>query len=309
MDTFGLPITASQDATLFIGSSVSTGNDFRTYVVPKNRKELFIYAVGGGGAGGTGVVGANSTAAGGGGGGSGGQTILQIPTAMLPNVIFVNPGGAVASGAGRATYVTTVPSTSFTADYIILCNGGGAGGNASGATAGTAGTAGGISTAANNPLFWHFVRLALAGQAGTAGGTTGAATNVTYPTTGLRVSGGGGGAGLGAAAAAGTLGGAVSAPGGTLAPSLPTLTAATTATTPPPNGNQGYEITAINKVWVGGGGGGSTHGSANTTGLVQSNGGNGAIGCGGGGSGGALTGSTAGTQGRGGPGAVLIVAL
>jgi hypothetical protein len=51
---------------------------------------------------------------------------------------------------------------------------------------------------------------------------------------------------------------------------------------------------------MGGTGGGSTHGTALTTGLVQSNGGDGAPGCGGGGMGGALTASTAGAVGQGG---------
>jgi hypothetical protein len=310
MDNFGLPISPQFERQIYRGfyGSSGGGTSFQVYNVPQGKSMLHIFMLGAGGGGGSGVVGANSTAAGGGGGGSGGQTIIEMPIALLPPRLYV----AVAAGktaGGLASYVTTQPQIA-TANHIVgIANGGSGGGAAAGATAGGAGGGGSAATNATMPIGWAFSKLVLAGQAGIIGGTTIASAALTHPTTGLHVTGGTGGAGLPAAATNGTNGGAITA---IAEPSnfkgLPTNTGPTSATTPATNGNSGYQYKDNGFYYIGGTGASSTHGSATGAGLVQGSGGDGGIGCGGGGMGGALTGSTAGVLSRGGDGIVIITA-
>jgi hypothetical protein len=267
---------------------------------------LDILLIGKGGNGGSGVIGTNSTAGGGAGGGSGSQTRLLIPLALLPDVLYLSLAG-MSGVSGISSYITIQPSLAagggapVANNVLAIANGGGNGGNASAGTGGTAGTAGAIATAATMPLGWAYA-TALAGLAGIAGGAAvaGAAfVQSATAITGLFVTPGTGGGGLPAAAATGTLGGAFTANGAF--PLRIPQAAVATATVPPSNGENGFQPIPKLLYLYGGIGGGSTHGTALTTGLVQSIGGNGAYGCGGGGNGGALTATpTAATTGKGG---------
>jgi hypothetical protein len=310
MDSYGLPNSPQFDRQVFRGFYGATGggSTWQVYNVPRGKSMLHIFMLGAGGGGGSGVVGAVSTAGGGGGGGSGGQTIIEMPIALLPPRLYVN-AAAGKTGGGLASYVAIQPQIATANHTVGIANGGSGGGNASAGSAGGAGNGGSIATNATMPLGWAFSKLVLAGQAGIIGGTNVASAALTHPTTGLHVTGGTGGAGLPATATNGTNGGAITA---IAEPSdfkgLPTNTGPTSTTTPATNGNSGYQYTAAGFYYIGGTGASSTHGSATGAGLVQGSGGDGGIGCGGGGMGGALTGSTAGVLSRGGDGIVIITA-
>lgn len=310
LDCLHIPTgTGAADVQVFTGTSTAAGNDWQTWLKPRGKTMLDLLLISKGGNGGTGVIGAVSTAAGGGGGGSASQTRVRMPLYLLPDVLYLSLAGISTTNA-IASYVTVCMSK-LTAgagapvanDVLAVSNGGGNGGNAAGATAGAAGAAGGVVAATAMPIGGNFMS-ALAGQAGIIGGTTGAAAALTLPVTGLLITGGTGGAGLGASASAGTAGGSFTVAGQFPAHAGGLGTAV--ATTPPGDGNRGYQ--PISKLFYnyGGTGGGSTHGSATGGGLVQSKGGHGAYGSGGGGMGGALTGSSAGAIGMGGPAICII---
>ena len=278
------------------GGGNVTGDSWILWNKPRGKSMCNIMLVAKGGNGGSGAIGANSTAAGGGGGSSASQTIIRIPTSFLPDTLYLALPGST-NAASQNAYVSIQPNGTA-ANCLVFSTGGNVGGNATGATAGTAGAAASAATAANMPLGWGFLVSALAGQAGIAGGTNVAAGGLSLPTTGLLVTGGGGGGGLPAAATAGTRGTTINGSG-----VFPTYLGSVTATATVPAGeaSHGTKQNCAGMLFnYGGCGSGSTHGSATGTGLVQSNGGNGAPGCGGGGTGGALTGSTAGTVGLGG---------
>lgn len=298
----------ASDVQIFTGNSQAAGNDWVAWHKPRGKTMLHIALFGKGGNGGLGVVGANSTAAGGGGGGSGGQTVLIIPLALLPDVLYLSLAGDSATNT-LASYITVdVPYSGVTVvanNVLAIANGGANGGNASGATAGSAGNGGAIATASAMPIGWQFAMLSLAGQNGIAGGTTGAGGTLTLPATGLHVTGGTGGAGLGSTGNPGMAGGAFTFSGGAAFMPHPGGIGGGAATIPPQDGTGGGYGALVKMLYgYGGTGGGSTHGTASGAGLYASIGGHGAPGCGGGGNGGAFTGTTArsaGQVGRGGP--------
>ncbi len=273
-----------------------------------------ILVLSGGGAGGNGVVGAVSTAAGGGGGGSSGQSYIELPAALIPEYlrVSVGSGGAAPGGVGRQSYVH-INNNNSAAEILVTALPGNGGGNASGATAGTAGTGGSIAGGSVMCLGSIGAGLGgtpsvIAGASGSAGGTTGvgAAISVSGNMAQLKVTGGSGGAGLGASGSSGTAGGSITTSTSTFFYVQPGGLGTATATVPPTNGSNGFAQFAPMGLFMGGSGGGSTHGSATGAGLVGSMGGKGAYGCGGGGGGGALTTSTQGLGGAGGDGLVII---
>ena len=303
LDLLHIPVsTGAAEVTQLFGTNTVAGSDFVPWFKPRGKTMINIALFGKGGNGGAGVIGAASTAAGGGGGGSGGQTILEMPLALLPDILYFSLAGR--SGVTTlASYVSTTPKLTAGAgapvanDTLMIANGGGNGGNASGATAGIAGTAGAIATNATMPLGWGFA-ISLAGQAGIIAGTTSTAANLILPLTGLLVTGGTGGGGLPAAATAGTHGGNITGAG-----QFPTILGgqgSATATIAAESGRSGFMPVPKLLFLLGGTGGASTHGTATGAGLTQSNGGPGAPGCGAGGTGGALTASVAGAVGQGG---------
>jgi len=282
----------NSDVQVFIGNSQSAGASWQVWDKPRGKSMVNIQLTGKGGNGGLGAVGANSTAAGGGGGGSGAQTSLTMPLALLPDQLFLSLAGQ-SQTTTLVSYICVgapVVATPWN-NVLVVAQGGGNGGNAAGATIGALGAAAGAATAATMPLGWKFTDVVLAGLGGTAGGVSTAPGALAIPVTGQTVMGGCGGGGLPAAAATGTTGGSFTVAGVFPAQNAPAATAV--ATTPPGNGNNGFQPIEKLFYFYGGTGGGSTHGSATTTGLTGSIGGNGGYGCGGGGNGGSLTGTTA----------------
>jgi hypothetical protein len=302
----------SADVQEFIGKSdaITNGVMWETWTKPRGKSMCSILLIGNGANGGTGVVGANSVSAGGGGGGSGAVTTVTMPIGLLPDTLFISLLAGSNAASGLANYVTVAPPLTAGGGAPIVNNvlatagGGGRGGNGAAGVAGAAGTAGAVGSAATMPLGWGRA-TSVVGHVGSAGGAAVAGVALALPVTGAIVTGGTGGAGLGAAAAVGTAGGAITGAGAF--PTNPGGLGTAVATTPPGVGNPGFRPVQNMGYWMGGTGGGSTHGTATTTGLVQSSGGDGAIGCGGGGMGGALTGSTVGAVGKGGPAYCLIV--
>lgn len=304
---FGVPESHQADVQTFNANSIVAGQNYSTWVKRPGTSMVMICCWGGGGAGGNGVIGAVSTAGGGGGGASGSQTVVLMPSILLPDTLYVSVGygGQVPAAAGIATRVAVAPNDSNGGAVIASAIGGNGGANGSGATNGAAGAAGTIPTATNMAL--AIFSSILVNQAGSAAGAVG--VSLAAPLTGLLVTGGTGGAALGAS---GQLGGA----GGNITVGVATTTyqgigggsGATTGTNKPGNGSNGTDMILRGlQMSFGGTGGGSSHGSATGTGLVGGIGGKGGIGCGGGGGGAALTGSTGGTGGQGGNGQVIIV--
>lgn len=306
--------SGAADIQEFIGKSdaATAGVTWETWVKPRGKSMCSILLIGNGGNGGTGVIGANSVSAGGGGGGSGSMTSITIPISLLPDQLYISLNGGSNAASGLANYVAIAPpllaggGAANANNTFVIAGGGGRGGNGTAGTAGTAGAVGAVATASMMPLGWQWANIALAGQAGGAGGGAVAGVGITLSLaqTGVIVMGGTGGAGLPAAAAAGLAGGAIAGSG--VFPTIAGGLGTAVATTPPTNGSPGCKPFQNLGYWMGGTGGGSTHGTALTTGLVQSSGGDGALGCGGGGMGGALTGSTAGAVGKGGPAFCMI---
>lgn len=282
----------------FTGTSQAAFNDWQVWSKPRGKNMAFITLIGKGGNGGNGAVGANSTAAGGGGGGGGAEVNLLIPLAAIPDNLYLSLIGATATTT-LASYITIAPSAAAVAqNTLAIANGGVNGGNATGATAGTAGTGGAVATAATMPLGWQWANTVLVANSGIAGGTTAAGGALAMPTTMVRVLGGTGGGGLPAAAAVGTAGGSLTNLG--TFPPNPGGAGGSSATVPGQDGSNGHLPFPGLQYIYGGTGGGSSHGSATTTGLFGGKGGAGIMGSGGGGGGGCLTGGVAGTGGQGG---------
>lgn len=267
--------------------------------------------ISGGGGGGAGAVGLVSAAAGGGSGSNSTVTVVTIPTALLPDTFYVSvgvggAGGAVAAagGDGINSYVSVQPSSGSSFVIANATHGWGAG-TASAGTGGTAGPAAVAPSATSMRLGWQFASIMVNGQVGLAGGNTGTGNGITQANTGIFLTPGASGAGLNGSGVAGSTGGGFTGfATGFIVPALGGA-GGSAATTPPENGGHGYRASQFGH-WLGGCGGGSSHGSATGAGLFGGNGGNGAYGCGGGGGGGALTGSTQSVGGRGGDGLVMI---
>jgi hypothetical protein len=277
--TFDIP---NKDG-LWVFTSPST---WQTWVKPTQYNNFIIYVCGGGGGGASGASGVAGTARGGGGGGGGGcLTILNSPSYLLPETLYLNigVGGAgsitnIGSGTlGGTTYLNYFPNTN-TANIILSSAGGGGG------TISVGGSGGAISI--NQSIFSISGTNA---SAGTVGGTGNPATfGANFIVTTSCIYGGTGGGGCGTDNVS-YQGGSILASnihsqldGGALSGG---------------NGNTGYFIkkpfTAL----------GGTGGGANGTGTPGS-GGNGVMGSGGGGGGG---GTSVSRGGRGGDGFVIII--
>ena len=219
------------------------------------------------------------------------------------------PSSGAVGVAGIPTYVAAEPFTTLNASltYLIAREGTATGAAATATVGGVAGTAAVVGSLATMPLAARGISSFLVGQAGTAGGTNATAgVNLTYPITGLLVSGGAGGGGCNAGT--GFAGGNTNQPAAALGTnfyqSLSGGIAAVTST-PAGRGLDGY-IGSIGHRWGGSGGGGAT----TTGGGIAAAGGNGAPGCGGGGGGGSnTTNTTIGRGGDGGDGFVIIASI
>lgn len=329
MHSFNIPTDHPRSKTFVIGpnsyATTTSGVSILAHEVTLPECSMvYIWAVGGG-SGGTSVT-ANTVGAG--GGGSGAMSSVIVPRFFLPNKVYVQAGlggaGApVATGSGDSyggsTYVSVLPGTGSTVptalNTILIANGG---------TPGVPGVGGAASTGATMILGAGYSAGMFGSIAGQNGASSAAAsspgTAITYPTTGLVISGGASGGGQG-----NTAGGAITMPSGSPFTSI-------TAASPGADGTNGFSCfnelsqyttyigntSLLNKnnyrpaftagigsgpimfLSCGGGGGGGRSSGTGTTG------GAGGIGSGGGGGGGSTSGNT-GAGGPGGHGLCIIV--
>ena len=309
LNVFDVPKPQNGFVSVFPGFA-NANTQWVTWEKPAGITMIRFICIGGGGGGGGGFPSATATArGGGGGGGSSGISTVEIPAALLPDLLYVSAGIGGNGGASSTTvgtlgangigsYVSIAPATA--AIYTVcFANPGAAGTTAATATVvGNAGNAGGVATIANSLLSALGTSFFLAGQNGAAGGAVanGAGGSIAYPITGQFLTGGAGGGG-------GSTGGG----GNIQAPSSQTavlnLFAALVggaANATAGNGSPGVERNAP-LLATGGSGGGCNSGNA-----LGGFGGNGGFGSGGGGGGAGGTTGGSGGGGRGGPGLVLI---
>jgi len=266
----------------------AAGQSLTTWQKRRSTQWVWVFALGTGGNGGNGAGGASGYASGA-GGGSGGQTCVLVNASMIPDLLYLTQ--ATSTGSALVTF----DAAQSTQGILARADAGGNGGNATTTTGGTAGTAGAAATIATMPRAGGGFYTLFAGQAGAAGSSA-SANSITYPTTGIIVSGGASGGG--SFTSSGYTGGAVayvqtqqlsaaySNPGGT------------------PSAKQGNDGCSFGpgRVYCGGSGGAGGDSGNN----VGGNGGNclSAYGCGGGGGGGGIT--AGGTGGIGGSGLIII---
>lgn len=307
IDFSSLPKPQNGTIDYFLPNALTAGSNWTTWNKPKNCTFVRILCIGaGGGGGGGGSANGGGTAAGGGGGGaSGAIAVTTMPAIFLPNVLYVSAGiggkganttglaGFVVNGnAGAPSEVCIAPSN--TAIYIICYANSGTGGNG-GTTSGggVGGTGGGLSVlaTANQGFQGHFTSIA--GQNG-ATGSTSTGNSITYPTTGILLSGGASGGAI--LSNTSYVGGSVNAPASQNSTYNLFQTRTALAYT---DGPDGMEL-SIPLMSCGGGGGGAFTGGGNK-------GGNAGFGSGGGGGGGSVaSGAVGGPGGNGGHGLVVI---
>jgi hypothetical protein len=308
LNTFDIPKPQNGFVSVFPGYAGNT-SQWLTWEKPAGIVMIRFVCIGGGAGGTSGFPSATTTArGGGGGGGSGGFTTVEIPATLLPDILYVCPGGGGRGGASSTSaafqglpatgsFVSIAPSTSNI--YLICAANGGSVGNLPTASAGgTGGGGGGISNIADRNISGLGIASAFAGAAGATGGfaTTGNGNSITYPVTGLLLSGGAGGGGN----ATGN-GGNITAPASQSAVLnlFQTLNGGTAGATAG-NGSPGVALNTP-LLSTGGSGGGCNSGNA-----LGGFGGDGAFGSGGGGGGAGGTTGGGGAGGNGGPGLVMI---
>ena len=312
LNLFDIPKPQNGFVSVFPGFARSLLQEqWVTWEKPAGITMISIICIGGGAGGGSGFPSASTSARGGGGGGSSGNfTTVQIAANLLPDILYVQPGAGGPGGASSTTAaftgnngglscVSIAPSSALI--YVVcLAFGGTAGSTAASATVfGSAGNGNPAFTIANGGLLAGLGRFsALSASPGTSGGNvaSGNASGLTYPTTGLLLTGGAGGGGNFSA------GGSISAPASqsavlNLFPSIPSGTAGNPGT----DGGHGHERVAP-LMSTGGAGGGANSGAVGAGGR----GGNGGFGSGGGGGGAGGSTGGGGAGGNGGPGLVLI---
>ena len=297
----------SENTFIFQGSiNGSTADVFRCWQKPLGIRFVHIIAIGGGGAGGGGhsTTAAAGTGCGGGGGGSGGISSVLIPSALLPDALYIKLAySALPNNNGETTYVCLYPSI----NYPLVAAGGGSAGTSGTNTVVGAGGAGAVAkTISDMKLATMGHYFFIAGSAGVAGGSQGeVGTSITlYSSTIL--SGGAGGGGSSAFNSGGD-GGIVSYTGSSYnIPSLQgglsdgsTISAQDTYA----DGQKGFRSFKP-LAFSGGSGGGANAGNSDSSILrAGGKGGAGEFGCGGGGGG---CGHQFGSGGIGGPGMVII---
>ena len=291
LDYLHLPKQQNGNIDYFPGFSDTTGGSWIAWEKPKGTQMIRITCIGGAQAGGDGTYVSSSSATGGQGGGSGGVTILTIPTYVVPDILYVSAGvgqtNTTQTISAAGSYVCVAQST---AAIYTVCYANGASTGLTGAT---------VATQANMLLSSYGNFNALAGQNGAAS----SGTDITYPTTGLLVSGGASGGS--ALTGSGLNGGGITAPASqtSVYNIFQTITGGTGSTSGTvTGGGAGHEIYQPLLSCGGGSGGGSSNGTAG-------NGGSGGFGSGGGGGGGSrfASGTTfQGIGGKGGNGLVII---
>jgi hypothetical protein len=305
LDYLHIPNVAESKVSYFPGFSNTDGGSWVAWEKPTGCSMIYIFCIAGGGGGGSGY--SNNTTgsrAGGGGGGSSAISRTLIPAHLLPDILYVSSGaggtGAAANPAtaglgsnGIRSYVCI--SRNIGAIYRVCYADCGKAGTTAATTAagGTAGAGGTVATIVDMPLACYGYSSFLAGQNGNAGGSTAAGTNVTYPTTGLLLSGGAGGS-----ARTTTTGAVVTAPTQTVENIFSTMSTTLGSGVSGGPGRERYQPLLS----CGGQGGAANSGTG-----AGGRGGVGGFGSGGGG-GGAGGANLAGGGGGGGNGLVVIVA-
>jgi len=278
-----------------------------TWEKPKGIHTIVFTCIGGGGGGRSGWCLDITSRSGGAGGASGGFTRLLIPAIALPDVFYVQVGKGGAGGAsattsatanlgsnGTPSYVSIAPSTD--AIYVACYANGGGGGVTTGSGTNAGGIAAVVATQASALMSGLGQFFALAGQTGSAGGNT--SGTITYPTTGLLLSGGGAGAGN---VSNGT---SVPVPTQTSFSLISTRTGGT-AGNPGGAGADGMFLLQP-LISIGGAGGGASNNTTVGGNVAGGRGGNGGLGSGGGGGGAGQVTAGSGAGGDGGDGLVII---
>jgi hypothetical protein len=307
LDYLHLPKQQNGNIDYFPGFSNTDGGSWIAWEKPKGSHMIRITCIAGGGGGGSGLSNdITNQRGGGGGGGSSAISIVTIPAYVLPDILYVSSGAGGNGGAGNViihtpgsagirSYVCIVQDTGVI--YRVCYADSGKGGNATPPTSipsgGSGGNGGTVATIADMLLASHGICNFIAGQAGTSGGSTGNSLAVTYPTTGLLLSGGVGGSG-------GTSITVVSA--SVTAPTQTVYNIFSTLTTVSASGNNGQPGREIYQPLL------STGGSPGLANSGQGTGGQGGVGGfgSGGGGGGAGGLSNCGAGGKGGNGLVII---
>ena len=308
IDFLHLPKPQNGYIDYFPGFSTTAGGSWEIWNKPRGISFIKIITIGGGGGGRSGWVALSGTRSGGGGGGSAGMTTVTIPAIFLPDRLYVSSGdggdgapaattsAAVSPGSnGIGSYVCIAQSTASI--YTVCYANGGSGATLGGSTVGSAGAAAAIATIANALMSAQGNFTALAGQAGSAG-TTGAGASVTYPTTGLLLSGGACGGGGTA-----SNGNQIIAPSQTVYNIFPSVTGGINGLNAT-SGSNGREI--LKPLLSTGGAGGGASSTITSGAGTGGAGGNGGFGSGGGGGGAGPSTSGSGKGGDGGPGLVII---
>lgn len=211
LDVFDRPNALKADIKIFQASLTGTIAKSRVWQKPRGVRMVYMLCIGGGGGGGGSGVQPNF---GGGGGGGAGMTWAFFAASVLPDRLYVstgwggtgNAGGA--GNPGNATYVSLVPDDNGGSPIVsdLVCRGFAAGGGAVGISTGAAGgLAGNAVPITSAPLMGLGMWGSVAGQAGGTGSTSGSALggNISFPTTGTRITAGGGGGGNAAGTGAG----------------------------------------------------------------------------------------------------------
>ena len=283
----------------YIDYFYSTGTSWVTWEKPRGISMIHItcFGAGAGGAGG------GASGNGGSGGGSGGQTTLLIPAYVLPDILYVSVGRGGAGGITNPSFPSiiqpgsdgssSVVSIAQSTDAIyVVCFANGGSGSTNGGAFGAA-----QATSSNALMSFSGFFFALAGQ---DGGFPNSA-NITYPTTGLLVSGGAGGGNVNFLGGSG-VGGSILVPTQSAFSIISSIAGANF----PNNGSSGLTILQP-LMSTGGAGGAGTNTNFNNNNNAT-NGGDGGFGSGGG-AGGLYEGNNGflnGKGGKGGDGLVII---
>ena len=241
----------------------STPGSWVTWNKPRYCSFIRILCIGAGGGGGQGgTITSNGFgsyyASGGGGGGSGAMTYVIIPANLLPDILYVFCALG-STGAGGASYVSVAPNNSgiYT---VCAANGGTAGGSGVGLSGSASGGSGGSASSASSLILGSVYAFTYAGDVGSGAFPGSAGYDVSYPTTGILLSGGAGGGGyFGGSPSGGTTysGGYINAP----ASQTSVYNIFQTITTSGSNGIELYKP-LLSTGGSGGGSGGSSNGGA-----------------------------------------------
>jgi len=324
LDFNNLPTNQKVDRQVFYANTPSSGTqNWVAWLKPRGVNFIKILCLAGGGGGGGGLAGIYYSY-GGNGGNSSSQSIIIFPAWFLPDVLYVSVGIGGAGGAGGLTpatgssgvnsYVSIYENT--TANNLLTYANAGAGGNTQGNTNSTASVAPTSANAYISIMGQAFAstvgNIGLAGQVGFLGGGAADGTSLTFPTTGLIVTGGAGGGSytVGGYNSSGGNGGGITGIGAPFPATTIGGSGGDTVNTTGGDGGNGYQIVPNLTYFIGGLGGG---GAGNNTSIspvdIGGKGGKGSYGSGGGGGGGSSTGASAsggGLGGDGGDGLVII---